>query len=173
MAPLCDPNRNFGEVLLELLERNPDKPVQIDADTGHVMSRGELRLRAIRIAQHLKDDFGYGTNDIVTIAAMYSENLVPLSVALQCAAIAYDAINPDFNVRDMVAFMQRTQSRMVFCDVQNYETVRDAAREAVEGDVRIFTLNGSVEGALSVDALLGETGREHEFKCVEPYLLLL
>ncbi|XP_053692589.1 uncharacterized protein LOC128741037 [Sabethes cyaneus] len=161
--PPIDPKRSLGEALLELLSRNPDKPVQIDAHTDRTLTRGGLRLRSIRIAQNLQS-LGYGANDIATIAAMTSENLMPVTVALQLLALPYNSLFPNYAVDEMAHMMGQTQSRLVFCDAWNYETARDAARKEVVNDVRFFILDGAVDGVASVEELLAETGKEHEFQ---------
>ncbi|XP_058452864.1 uncharacterized protein LOC131431270 [Malaya genurostris] len=165
IASSFDPKRGLGEVLLDLLSRNPDKLVQIDADTGRTLSRDQLKLRAIRIAQHLREEFDLsGVNDIVTIAASSSENLTPVAIALQLLAVPYNTLFPNFTVDEMAHMMSKTQSRLAFCDAWNYVTVRDAAQSAVKGEVNFFILDGSVDGVPSVDELLKETGRENEFQ---------
>ncbi|XP_065079371.1 luciferin 4-monooxygenase-like [Ochlerotatus camptorhynchus] len=164
--PLFDPRRSAGDVVLELLDRGPEKPVQIDGDSGKVLTRGELRLRAVRIAQHLRKDYGCGGKnvEIVTIAALGNENLIPLVVALQCLAVPYNALFPNYTEDEMAHMMRQTRSRLMFCDAWNYETVREAARKALGEDVKIFIMDDAVDGVRSVKELLTETGIEKDFK---------
>uniref|UniRef100_A0A8D8BQ18 4-coumarate--CoA ligase 1 n=1 Tax=Culex pipiens TaxID=7175 RepID=A0A8D8BQ18_CULPI len=161
VAPLFDPGRSLGDILFELLDRNPDQVLQIDGDTDRRITRGELKLRAIRIAQHLT--IGGQVNDIVTIAALNSGSLASLVVALQFLAVPYNAVFPNFTHGEMVGIMAQTQSRVIFCDAWNYEAVRNAAREAVQGEFKIFLVDGEVDGVATVDDLLVETGTEQDF----------
>lgn len=157
IAPLFDPGRSLGDILFELLDRNPDRVLQIDTDRR--ITRGELKLRAIRIAQHLSE-----VNDIVTIAALNSGSLASLVVALQFLAVPYNAVFPNFTHGEMVGIMAQTQSRLIFCDAWNYAAVRNAAREAVRGEFKIFLVDGEVDGVATVDELLVETGTEQDFR---------
>nr|XP_029725091.1 luciferin 4-monooxygenase-like [Aedes albopictus] len=166
VEPLFDPGRSAGDVVMELLRRDPEKPVLIDADSGQVLTREEVRTRAVRIAQNLSTKFGLGGNcdEIVTIAALGSENLIPLTVALQCLAVPYNALYPHYTEAEMVHMMKQTQSRLIFCDDLNYPLVMEAAKKSIRETVVIFLLHGSVEGVRSVAELLEETGVEDEFE---------
>lgn len=151
---------------MELLNRSPEKPILIDGDSGRVLTRGELRTRAVRIAQNLRKLFNYceKSDEVVTIAAMGNENLIPLVVALQFLAVPYNTLYPNYTEDEIAHMMRQTQSRLVFCDASNYNTVRQASEKAVAGDVTIFTLDQFTEGARSMQELLIETGSEDEFR---------
>ncbi|KXJ83978.1 hypothetical protein RP20_CCG024709 [Aedes albopictus] len=170
VEPLFDPGRSAGDVVMELLRRDPEKPVLIDADSDRVLTREEVRIRAMRIAQNLRAKFGLlGDNaeEIVTIAALGSENLIPLTVALQCLAVPYNALYPHYSEGEMVHMMKQTQSRLIFCDDLNYSLVMEAAKKSIKENFVIFLLHGSVEGVRSVVELLEETGVEDEFEPVK------
>ncbi|KXJ80038.1 hypothetical protein RP20_CCG027097 [Aedes albopictus] len=167
VEPLFDPGRSAGDVVMELLRRDPEKPVLIDADSGQVLTREEVRLRAVRIAQNLSAKFGLlggNCDEIVTIAALGSENLIPLTVALQCLAVPYNALYPHYTEAEMVHMMKQTQSRLIFCDDLNYPLVMEAAKKSINGNFVIFLLHGSVEGVRSVAELLDESGIEDKFE---------
>ncbi|EAT46126.1 AAEL002670-PA [Aedes aegypti] len=151
---------------MELLNRSPEKPILIDGDSGRVLTRGELRTRAVRIAQNLKKLFNCGekSDEVVTVAALGNENLIPLLVALQFLAVPYNTLYPNYAEDEMAHMMRQTQSRLMFCDSSNYRTVSKASRKAIEGDVVIFSLDQFTEGARSIEDLLVETGSEDEFK---------
>lgn len=151
---------------MELLNRSPEKPILIDGDSGRVLTRGELRTRAVRIAQNLKKLFNCGekSDEVVTVAALGNENLIPLLVALQFLAVPYNTLYPNYTEDEMAHMMRQTQSRLMFCDSSNYRTVSKASRKAIEGDVVIFSLDQFTEGARSIEDLLVETGSEDEFK---------
>ncbi|XP_062552731.1 uncharacterized protein LOC134217908 isoform X2 [Armigeres subalbatus] len=167
--PLFDPRRSLGDVVMELLSRNTDKPVLIDGDSGRVLTRGDVRSRAVRIAQNLRDkfDLNSGTDEIVTVAALANENLVPLLVALQFLAVPYNALYPQYSEEEMGHMMRQTQSRLIFCDSENYSVVKEAAGKAINQDVVFFIMNEDIEGTRSVLELLDETGIEDEFVPVE------
>lgn len=158
---IFNPQCNFGQIVLNLLERSPDKVIQIDGDTGRVMTRAEMRLRIVRVAQHLQR-LGYGVGDIASVMAVNSENLAPLVLALQVIGIGFNALAPTFDEHEMAHMMRQTQSKLVFCDADNYDTVKVAAGKAIEGDYRIYVMEGAEE-SLAVNQLFEPTGTEHMF----------
>lgn len=158
---LFNPECNFGQIVLNLLERSPDKVIQIDGDTGRVMTRAEMRVRIVRVAQRLQK-LGYGVGDIASVVAVNSENLAPLVLALQVLGVGFNALAPTFDADEMAHMMRQTQSKLVFCDADNYETVQIAAGRAIEGDYRIYVMEGA-EDSLSVNQLFEPTGTEHMF----------
>ncbi|XP_019539911.3 probable 4-coumarate--CoA ligase 3 [Aedes albopictus] len=159
---IFNPECNFGQIVLNLLDRSPEKVIQIDADTGREMTRAEMRLRVVRAAQHLQK-LGYGVGDIATVAAVNSENLAPLVLALQVIGAGFNALAPTFDAEEMAHMMRQTQSKLVFCDADNYDTVKVAADKALEGDYRIYVMEDAREAALAVDQLFQPTGTEHMF----------
>ncbi|KXJ68347.1 hypothetical protein RP20_CCG004064 [Aedes albopictus] len=159
---IFNPDCNFGQIVLNLLDRSPEKVIQIDADTGREMTRAEMRLRVVRAAQHLQK-LGYGVGDIATVAAVNSENLAPLVLALQVIGAGFNALAPTFDAEEMAHMMRQTQSKLVFCDADNYDTVKVAADKALEGDYRIYVMEDAREAALAVDQLFQPTGTEHMF----------
>lgn len=158
---IFNPQCNFGQIVLNLLERSPDKVIQIDGDTGRVMTRAEMRLRVVRVAQHLQR-LGYGIGDIASVMAVNSENLAPLVLALQVIGVGFNALAPTFDEQEMAHMMRQTQSKLVFCDSDNYDTVKVAAGTAIEGDYRIYVMEGAEE-SLTVNQLFEPTGTEHMF----------
>ncbi|EAT46129.1 AAEL002668-PA [Aedes aegypti] len=159
---IFNPECNFGQIVLNLLDRSSDKVIQIDADTGREMTRAEMRLRVVRAAQHLQK-LGYGVGDIASVVAVNSENLAPLVLALQVIGVGFNALAPTFDAEEMAHMMRQTQSKLVFCDADNYDTVKVAASKALQGDYRIYVMEGAREATLAVDQLFQPTGTERMF----------
>ncbi|XP_058839555.1 probable 4-coumarate--CoA ligase 1 [Topomyia yanbarensis] len=158
-----NPACNFGQIVLNLLERSAEKVIQIDGDTGRTMTRSEMRLRVVRVAQNLQK-LGYGVGDIASVVAVNSENLAPLILGLQVIGVGFNALAPTFDEEEMAHMMRQTQSKLVFCDANNYGTVKAAAEKAIISEqFRIFVMEDAHDETLSVDQLLKPTGTEHVF----------
>ncbi|XP_062552732.1 probable 4-coumarate--CoA ligase 3 [Armigeres subalbatus] len=159
---IFNPECNFGQIVLNLLDRSSEKVVQIDADTGREMTRAEMRLRVVRAAQHLQK-LGYQVGDIASVVAVNSENLAPLVLALQVIGVGFNALAPSFDADEIAHMLRQTQSKLLFCDAENYDTVKVAAGKALEGDYRIYVMEGAQEPTLAVDQLFKPTGTERMF----------
>ncbi|KAL1390300.1 hypothetical protein pipiens_012446 [Culex pipiens pipiens] len=156
-----NPECNYGQIVMNLLERSPDKVIQIDGDTGATMTRAEMRLRIVRAAQHLTK-LGYGVGDIASVVAVNSENLAPLVLALQVIGVGFNALAPSFDADEMAHMMRQTESKLVFCDADNYDTVQVATRKVGFGG-RIFVMENAPNEESAVDQLFRTTGMEHVF----------
>uniref|UniRef100_A0A8D7ZYL0 Luciferin 4-monooxygenase n=1 Tax=Culex pipiens TaxID=7175 RepID=A0A8D7ZYL0_CULPI len=166
--PLLNPEASLGQVILHTLSLNPSKEIQIDADTGRSMTNGELQLRATRVAQNLKE-LGFCKGDMVTMACANSENVAPLAVGLLINGMPFNTLAPSYGVDDMVHMMKITQPKLVFCDANNYETIKQAVALAVKDKPLVYVFeSGEMDGVNKVEDLLKVTGREQFF--VPPYL---
>ncbi|XP_058816395.1 uncharacterized protein LOC131679677 [Topomyia yanbarensis] len=162
--PIYNPEASFGQVLLTTLNRNPAKVIQIDGDTGRSMTCEEMRLRAIRGTQNLTS-LGYKQGDMVAMACANSENVAPMVVALFSIGMPFNTLAPNYGLDDMAHMMGITQPKLVFCDVSNYETVKEAINLSVKQTPEIYVFESDVKSA---DDLLKETGKEIMF--FPPYL---
>lgn len=161
--PLLNPEASLGQVILHTLSLNPSKEIQIDADTGRSMTNGELQLRAIRVVQNLKE-LGFCKGDMVTMACANSENVAPLAVGLLINGMPFNTLSPSYGVDDMVHMMKITQPKLVFCDANNYETIKQAVALAVKDKPLVYVFeSGETDCVYRVEDLLKVTGREHFF----------
>ncbi|EDS42049.1 4-coumarate-CoA ligase 3 [Culex quinquefasciatus] len=166
--PLLNSEASLGQVILHTLSLNPSKEIQIDADTGRSMTNGELQLRAIRVVQNLKE-LGFCKGDMVTMACANSENVAPLAVGLLINGMPFNTLSPSYGVDDMVHMMKITQPKLVFCDANNYETIKQAVALAVKDKPLVYVFeSGEMDCVKRVEDLLKVTGRELFF--VPPYL---
>ncbi|XP_055543930.1 probable 4-coumarate--CoA ligase 3 [Wyeomyia smithii] len=157
-----NPACNFGQIVLNLLERSKEKVIQIDGDTGRTMTRAEMRIRVVRVAQRLQK-LGYGVGDIASVVAVNSENLAPLVLGLQVIGVGFNALAPTFDEDEMAHMMRQTQSKLLFCDADNYDTVKAAASKTISEQFRVFVMENARDETLSVEQLFKPTGTEHLF----------
>ncbi|XP_058450094.1 probable 4-coumarate--CoA ligase 3 [Malaya genurostris] len=165
--PIYNPKASFGQVLFTVLRRNPEKVIQIDGDTGRTMTCKETLLRAIRAVQNLMSQ-GYKKGDVVAMACANSENIAPMFVALVTIGMPLNALAPNYCLDDMAHMLGITQPSLVFCDVDNYETVKKAVNLSVHQKPEIFVFESNSVDMKNADDFFKETGKENTF--FPPYL---
>ncbi|KFB49860.1 AGAP008545-PA-like protein [Anopheles sinensis] len=163
-----NPEASLGQVIFDILNRSSDSIVQIDMDTGRSMTYAEFKMRMIRFVQNLTR-IGVQKGDVVALTNANSENLAPLVCALLCIGAPFNPLAPSFNEDDMANMMRTTKPKLVFCDANNYETVRSALKQMTDGPTPpIFVFEDSREDVRHAEELLNETGEEH---CYMPQYL--
>ncbi|XP_065084988.1 probable 4-coumarate--CoA ligase 3 [Ochlerotatus camptorhynchus] len=164
---LFNPQVSVGQMLLNMLERTPDKVTQIDGDTGQIMTCGEFRLRTIRIAQNL-EAWGMAKGDMVIVACRNSENVAPLVVALLTIGAQFVLIPIHLVLGELKHSVKKYQPKVVFCGDENYEDLKRACQDEVEREPTFFVAESERIDVRRVEALLEKTGNERRFHA--PYL---
>ncbi|XP_065084977.1 luciferin 4-monooxygenase-like [Ochlerotatus camptorhynchus] len=161
--PLFNPQVSVGQMLLNMLERTPDKVTQIDGDTGRRMTCGEFRTRTIRIAQNLNGR-GMTKGEMVIVACRNSENVAPLVVALLTIGAQFVLMPMYFRLPELNHLLKKYQPKVVFCDEENCENFKIACRNEVEREPVFFVTECERTDVHKMEALLQETGEEFKFQ---------
>uniref|UniRef100_A0A182VSH0 AMP-dependent synthetase/ligase domain-containing protein n=1 Tax=Anopheles minimus TaxID=112268 RepID=A0A182VSH0_9DIPT len=170
VKPLFNPEASLGQLIVEVLDRAPDRVIQQDMDTGRSLTYAEFKTRMVRFAQNLTA-IGVRKGDMVTLANGNSENLAPLACALLTIGVPFNPLAPGFNEEDMANMLQVTQPKFVFCDADNYEVVRKALQRVVPKGNQpppIYVFECTRSDVNHAEDLLKETGQEKAF--MAPYL---
>lgn len=69
----------FGELIIEALDKNSEKIIQINHDSRTEWIAKDLKMSSIRVAQSLAK-LGVKPDDVVGFNATYSENVNPLII---------------------------------------------------------------------------------------------
>uniref|UniRef100_A0A182MZM0 AMP-dependent synthetase/ligase domain-containing protein n=1 Tax=Anopheles dirus TaxID=7168 RepID=A0A182MZM0_9DIPT len=125
-APVLNPAASLGQVLVNVLERTPQKPAQANADHGTTMVCDELRRRAIRFAALLAR-WGYRPGDVVALMARNSDNVAPVAFGCFLAGVALSTLDPSFGAAEVEHLLRLTRPRAVLADRDALEVVRAAA----------------------------------------------
>lgn len=161
--PIFNPVQSLGDLILQILERNANKVMQISADSGAEVTGGELRLRTIRIAQHLTR-MGYGSDskDIFTMIVRNGEHTAPVMFACFALGVPVNTLDPSFQRDDLSHMFQAVRPKVIFCETESLgETI--AACELAAITPRIILMGSHVEGYDQVDRLMMATGQEELF----------
>uniref|UniRef100_A0A182IV29 AMP-dependent synthetase/ligase domain-containing protein n=1 Tax=Anopheles atroparvus TaxID=41427 RepID=A0A182IV29_ANOAO len=158
-----NPEASIGQVVFEVLSRSPERVMQIDMDTGRSMTYAEFMTRMIRFAQNLAT-IGIRKGDVVALANANSENLAPLVCALLSIGAPLSPLAPGFNQDDMANMLGVTQPKLVFCDANNYETVRAAVIRVIgKKTPPIYVFEDTRDDVRHAEELMKETGQEDKF----------
>lgn len=88
--------------------------------------------------------------------------LAPVVYASLCLACPVNPLDPSFTKSEIMHMLSITQPKMMFCDVDVYDLVRECLNE-LENDARIFTFSGQSGDSEPVENLFEETEEESEF----------
>ncbi|XP_062549577.1 probable 4-coumarate--CoA ligase 1 [Armigeres subalbatus] len=164
--PIFNPHQNLGDLILQMLERNNEKVLQISADSGVELTGGELRLRSIRIAQNLMK-MGHGrkmphSEDIFTMVVRNGEHTAPVLFACFALGIPVNTLDPSFERDDLSHMFKTVRPSVIFCENDILDEVVAASKSA-EITPRIILMGNSVDGHYQVDRLMVATGQEQLF----------
>ncbi|XP_053699103.1 uncharacterized protein LOC128746077 [Sabethes cyaneus] len=160
--PLLNPEASLGQVLMALLKRTPNRVIQIDGDTGQVMTCEEMRLKTVRAAQTL-EALGYRAGDMAALACTNSESLAPLVLGMLTLGMTTHLMSPSYGLDDLVHMMNITQPKLVICDGGNFETVRKAIQLKGTPELELYALECESSIVKKAEDLLQETGYEDFF----------
>lgn len=89
------PDTSVGEIILYLLNQNPNKISQISDDTEVSLTNRQIAERSVRIAQFLQNS-GFECGDTFGIIARNSENVAPVLFAGLLVGAKVNALNTCF-----------------------------------------------------------------------------
>uniref|UniRef100_A0A182SQX3 AMP-dependent synthetase/ligase domain-containing protein n=1 Tax=Anopheles maculatus TaxID=74869 RepID=A0A182SQX3_9DIPT len=166
---------NLGPVLLNVLERTPQKPAQVNGDTGYTMTCDELRRRSVRFAKFLIAS-NYRVGDVIVLIARNSDNVAPIVFGCFLAGVTLNTLDPSFGLEEVEHIMRLTRPLAVIGDSDVLVLVGEAAaRVGLYFNHTLFLLqevNGHDfpihEKWISVDALV-QTQVDNEDGFVPPY----
>ncbi|EDW90768.2 uncharacterized protein Dyak_GE13452 [Drosophila yakuba] len=142
---ICKEMRNWSRNVCQI----------IDVD-GVEMTFGQVITWAIRIAQILKKK-GLKHTDVIGIAAKNSTYVAPVAVACLLNGTPFHAVNPVSDEATLTHIFSITKPTVIFCDGQDHEKLRVAAKG---WQPEIFTITDSVEGVPHIDTFLEPTTTE-------------
>lgn len=100
--------------------------------------------------------------DVVAVIAKNNHDLIPILVALLSLDYPINTFDPSFTGEIFVHVLSSTKPKLVFCEVESYETLRRYLRQ-LNNEARIYTFCGQIGDSFAVADLFIETGVETEF----------
>lgn len=115
---------------------------------------------SIRAAQNLQNR-GYATKDVTAIVSGDVAHLAPVVFANLSLCRPICVTNSSWKP-DTLRMFDMTKPNLIFCDVEDYETVVECLNE-LELTAKIFTFYKTIDDSEHVENLFTETENEEEF----------
>lgn len=152
----------INKIILDGLNKTPNRLVQISDDDGSKMTCEDLKLKIIRIAQNLKKA-GVKNEDVVGVICSNTNELMGfVNGIIQLGAI----INPmsvEHSTEDLIQMFRQTKPMLVICDSDIYEKIRDVL-SVLENDAPIYTTLNKLDGVRFAHDLFNSTGNEENYQ---------
>lgn len=117
-------------------------------------------MMTIRVAQNLQRR-GYKSKQVISIISGNVPHLAPIVFASLCLGGPVNTI-PTTPKREILRILEMTKPDLVFCEVRVFDLVQKCLMD-LQLNAKIFTMNGTIDDAESVETLFVETGFEEEF----------
>uniref|UniRef100_A0A1Q3FQ61 Putative acyl-coa synthetase n=2 Tax=Culex tarsalis TaxID=7177 RepID=A0A1Q3FQ61_CULTA len=140
--PILNPAASIGQVIVNLLERTPDKVVEICADSEEVFTCRQLRLRMIRAALNLTQRYGISKGDVVCMAVENSPRVTASLLGCFLVGAPAHALHAHFEESDLTHLMSITKPKLVFCNGHNYTRV-EKSLASIGLDAQIVVLDSA------------------------------
>ncbi|XP_026850291.1 luciferin 4-monooxygenase [Drosophila persimilis] len=137
------PDLSIGEIIFHEMRRHPKLIAQISTTEETILIREELHSNAMRVASYMRSK-GLLQSDIVGIIARNTSHIPAVAYGCFFNGIAFHSLNIAYDRGTIEKLFSITHPRMIFCDGDEYEKVRDATR-GME-DVEIVTMRNHPEG---------------------------
>lgn len=120
-----------------------------------------MKIKTMRAVQNLQAR-GIKPGQIVEIVARNSHHLAPIVFASLALGCTFNALSTSSARNDIIHMLRITKPAVMFCDVENYELVKDCLAELGNKAI-MFTFGGSVDGSEPVENLFTKTHKENQF----------
>ncbi|XP_005183356.1 2-succinylbenzoate--CoA ligase-like [Musca domestica] len=132
-------NITLGEVIYDVLSKQPQKVIQIHDISGEKLTSGELLKCAEALTKHLWS-FGLRPGDIIGLFANNWTQVTTLMVSSFLAGTPVNALYPGFDKDSVSLIYKVTRPKIIFCEVENYPIAKDIIRE-LQLEAKIFIMN--------------------------------
>ncbi|CAD7091538.1 unnamed protein product [Hermetia illucens] len=149
---ILNPQVSLGHVLLNMMDRDPDKVIQISADSGIKYTNHDIKVRAIRACRFYYK-YGLKQGDVIGLMAANSANLAPIVLASYITGIPYNCLDVSFGSSEIEHMYATTKPKIVFCDEAVYPVVESGLKK-IGLTSTIYIINGHVENVPHVTEFL-------------------
>lgn len=151
-----------NELVINGLRKSPGRIVQVSADDDLVSTSEELLLKIIRIAQNLTQ-VGIKSEDVIAVICSNSLDLMAITNGIIQIGAIINPMSVDHSAADLVNMFKQTKPKLVICDFQVTEKVREVLKE-LGSDAPVYTTWEKVEGVKFAEDLYRPTGIEDQYQ---------
>ncbi|XP_034664850.1 luciferin 4-monooxygenase-like [Drosophila subobscura] len=141
---------SMGELIFQEMKRHPKDIAQISDSEKTILLREELLMNAMRIASYLRN-LGLEQSDVVGIIARNTTHISAVAYACFFNGIAPHSLNIAYLPEIIEKLYNITKPRIVFCDGDEYEKVREATAKL---DVKIVTMRNHPTNSIRIQDVL-------------------
>lgn len=105
---------------------------------------------------------GCEPGDVICIIAKNNHLVAPIFFASLCIACPLNCLDSLFSKTEIVHMFSITAPKVVFCDCDVYDLVRECLIE-LENDASVFTFGGTTGDSISVEQVFEQTPEENKF----------
>uniref|UniRef100_A0A6P4E6J9 Luciferin 4-monooxygenase-like n=1 Tax=Drosophila rhopaloa TaxID=1041015 RepID=A0A6P4E6J9_DRORH len=145
-----DPHLSIGEIIFQEMRRHPQLIAQISATEKTVLTRKELHANSMRVASYFRSE-GILPSDIVGIIGRNTTHMLAVAYACFFNGTAFHSLNTAYDRNTIENMYNITKPRIIFCDGDEYEKVRDATAHL---DVKIVTMRNHPSDSIRIDEVL-------------------
>lgn len=135
---------------------------QINDDNGVEITYHDMYLKTIRAAQNLQKR-GVQSHQVFSFMVNHADFLTPIVLAAMCLACPINAMHPLLSEQEIAQVLKKTKPAILFCAVDEYKRIDEVLQE-LNLNVKVFILDGCIDGLESVEELFIETGTEKLFE---------
>ncbi|XP_061389631.1 luciferin 4-monooxygenase-like [Musca vetustissima] len=143
------PQYSIGSAVLEAMKKYPDHVIQICHQSGKEITNREMIKLTVQAARHF-EKLQLQQCDIIGICAGNSDYVAPIYFGALCAGLCISPLDPSFNVNGLKYVYNLTQPKLMFCDGEIYQKVRQALEECGLSATKIFTVRNHMDGIPNV-----------------------
>ncbi|XP_005189320.2 probable 4-coumarate--CoA ligase 1 [Musca domestica] len=140
---------SIASVVLKKLLEDPEYVGQICYQSGNELTNFEIAKRTVQIAQHF-EKLQCQQTDVIGLCAGNTDYIAPLVFGALAAGLSISTLDPSFDKAGIKHVYSLTKPRMMFCDGDLYERVREALDECDLGATKIYTMSNHVDGVPSI-----------------------
>uniref|UniRef100_A0A7G3AB14 Putative acyl-coa synthetase n=1 Tax=Lutzomyia longipalpis TaxID=7200 RepID=A0A7G3AB14_LUTLO len=159
LAPFHHAGVSLGRAICYTLTYDRRKVAQISHDTGIRTTNGELCDQMLTIASNLTTK-GASRNKVIAIVAKNGPLIAPTVFAAFYLAIPVNTLDPNYEKAEITHMFRQTEPGIVFCDHDNYTTVKSAVNE-ISSKAKIINFGPRISGVENIEDYLVKTGFEN------------
>ncbi|XP_073841197.1 uncharacterized protein [Musca autumnalis] len=144
-----NPDDSIASVVLKKLLERPEYIGQVGYQSGKELTNLEIAKRSVQVAKHF-EKFRMQQCDIIGLCAGNTDYIAPLVFGALAAGLTISTLDPSFDKAGIKHVYSLTKPRLMFCDGELYERVRQALDECDLSATKVYTMSNHIEGVPSI-----------------------
>lgn len=155
-------NQMYGDLFLEHLSNDPKRIIQIDESDDATLTKEQLKLSAIRVAQHLQA-INIGIDDVIGIISHQSHFATSFIHGCILMGAIVNPLDSSLSENDIRHVFNQTKPKIIVCDSEAIAKLQKALND-VDFDYRIYSTSEKTSIFFSAKLFFKPTGYEKDFK---------